>query len=56
MIGGERVNFTFVDRDAHGPADCLAIFKLRHDKEHATEGQKSAIGGHGTGEHTNNKK
>lgn len=55
MIGGEWVNITFVDRDAHGPADCLAIFKLRHDNEHATEGQ-SAIGGHGIGEHTNNKK
>lgn len=39
MIGSEWVNITFVDRDAHGPVDCLAIFKLRHDNEHATEGQ-----------------
>lgn len=39
MIGSEWVNITFADRDAHGPVDCLAIFKLRHDNEHATEGQ-----------------
>lgn len=35
------VNITFVDLDAHGSADCLAIFKLRHDNKHATEGQVS---------------
>lgn len=39
MIGSEWVKITFVDREAHGPVDCLAIFKLRHDNEHATEGQ-----------------
>lgn len=44
MIWGEWVNITFVDRDAHGPADCLAIFKLRHDNEHATEGQSQPLG------------
>lgn len=42
--GGEWVEITFVDRDAHGPADCLAIFKLRHDNEHATEGQSQPSG------------
>lgn len=44
MIGSEWVNITFADRDAHGPVDCLAIFKLRHDNEHATEGQSQPSG------------
>lgn len=38
---GEWIHVTFADWDAHGPADCLAIFKLRHDNEHATEGGQS---------------
>lgn len=41
MNVGEWIHVTFADRDAHGPADCLAIFKLRHDNEHATEGGQS---------------
>lgn len=46
-----------MDRDAHGPADCLAIFKLRHDNEHATEGQSQASGAmEQEKKKTNNKK
>lgn len=41
---GEWVNITFVDWDAHGPADCLAIFKLRRDKEHARKAKVSHWG------------
>lgn len=41
MIVGKWVNFTFVDLDAHGPADCLAIFKLGYDNKHATQGPVS---------------
>lgn len=36
MEGLSGVNFTFVDLDAHGAADCVATIKLRHDK-HATQ-------------------
>ena len=31
------VDFTFVDLDAHGPADWLAIIKLGRDNKHATQ-------------------
>lgn len=32
-------NFTFVELDAHGSVECLAIFKLGHDNDkHATQG------------------
>lgn len=47
MMGEDRcllrsvVHFTFVDLDARGSADCLATFKLGHDKEHATQGPVS---------------
>lgn len=36
MVAGKWVNFTFVDLDAHGSADCLATFKLGRDNKHAT--------------------
>lgn len=36
-VVGKWVNFTFVDLDAHGSADCLATFKLGHDNKHATQ-------------------
>lgn len=36
MGAGKWVNFTFVDSDAHGSADCVATIKLGHDK-HATQ-------------------
>lgn len=38
VVVGKWVNFTFVDLDAHGSADCLATFKLGHDNKHATQG------------------
>lgn len=41
MSVGKWVNVTFIDLDAHGSADCLAIFKLGHDKKHATQGPVS---------------
>lgn len=40
-VAGKWVNFTFVDLDAHGSADCLATFKLGHDNKHATQGPVS---------------
>lgn len=41
MVAGKWVNFTFVDLDAQGSADCLATFKLGHDNKHATQGPVS---------------
>lgn len=41
VVVRKRVNFTFVDLDAHGSADCLATFKLGHDNKHATQGPVS---------------
>lgn len=41
VVVGKWVNFTFVDLDAHGSADCLATFKLGHDNNHATRGPVS---------------
>lgn len=35
------LNFTFVELDAHGSVDCLAIFKLGRDNKHATQGPVS---------------
>lgn len=41
VVVGKWINFTFVDLDAHGSAECLATFKLRHDNKHATQGPVS---------------
>lgn len=38
VVVGKWVNFTFVDLEAHGSADCLVTFKLGHDNKHATSG------------------
>ncbi len=45
VILGKWVNFTFVDLDAHGSADCLATFKLGRDNKHEHKAQ-SANKGH----------
>lgn len=36
MAAVRWVNFTFVDSEARGSADCLATIKLGHDNTHAT--------------------
>lgn len=36
MAAVSWVDFTFVDLEAHGSADCLATIKLGHDNMHAT--------------------
>lgn len=36
-VVGKWVNFTLVDLDAHGLADCVATFKLGHDNKRTTQ-------------------
>ena len=58
-VVGKLVNFTFVDLDAHGSADCLATFKLGHDNKHATRGpvsQQRTKNRKQTNKQTNNNK
>ena len=55
VVVGKWVNFTFVDLEAHGSADCLATFKLGHDNKHATQGPSQPTKGHKTGNKKKNK-